>query len=306
MPSRGASTAFVSLLAVALLVLLEKASLFWSRRTASCSSPPLSVVVARLHLWTLCLFRVPSGLGSRRDSPAAPSHSGPVRAALASSLPGLGAVSLEYVYMKATQPSDPLFALFEKQPLSRTLEQTVLSIFSGRAGQHAFMSPQGVLFVVLCIGLPRRPRGRDPAGPTFPQRSLGRPTPQPWPPARSRFRWPSLSASATLSTAGYQVPLFAALFYAVGRGLTTRMERLLALSSRHGGVRSPASDRGPPVHAKSNNGEIARLVLAKSEAADDGRDRAERRGLGLSGAPPCDRAGLLPERPHPKEAPIPI
>ncbi len=148
----GRVYAFVSFLAVALLVLLEKAARS-GRAWSLVLVAALSVVVARLHLWTLCLFAsllvwgLVEATRRRRVTPA-------VRAALASSLPGLGAVLLEYVYMKTTQPSDPLLRLFEKQPLSRTLEQTVLSIFSGPGQvQHAFMSPQGVLFVVLCIGL---------------------------------------------------------------------------------------------------------------------------------------------------------
>jgi len=258
----GRVYAFVSFLAVALLVLLEKASR--SGRVGSLVLvAALSVVVARLHLWTLCLFvsllawGVVETLRRRRVTPT-------VRAVLASSLPGLGAIGLEYVYMKATQPADPLFRLFEKQPLSRTLEQTVLSIFSGPGQvQHAFMSPQGVLFVVLCIALLgvlavatlRAPHSAEIFGAAD----------------AAAVAAGAIALSVALAVGfgyfvhgRYQVPLFAALFYAVARGLTTRRERLLALLLVTAEfVLLPQT--AAAVQAKSNNGEIARLILAKSE-----------------------------------------
>jgi hypothetical protein len=258
----GRVYAFVSFLAVALLVLLERASRS-GRAGSLVLVAALSVVVARLHLWTLCLFAslliwgIVEAIRRRRITP-------PVRAALASGLPGLGAVGLEYVYMKVTQPSDPLFRLFEKQPLSRTLEQTVLSIFSGPGQvQHAFMSPQGVLFVVLCIVLLavlavatiRAPRSADVFGA----------------PDAAAVAAGALALSVALAVGfgyfvhgRYQVPLVATLFYAVALGVSTRRERLLALLLVTAEfVLLPQT--AAAIHAKSNNGEIARLILAKSD-----------------------------------------
>ena len=258
----GRVYAFVSFLAVALLVLLERVSR--SARAGSLAlAAALSVVVARLHLWTVCLFAslliwgVVRAIRSRRIT-------SPVRTVLASSLPGLAVIGLEYVYMKATQPSDPLFRLFEKQPLSRTLEQTVLSIFSGPGQvQHAFTSPQGMLFVVLCIVLlavlavatMRSPESEEVFGA----------------PDAAAVAAGALALSVALAVGfgyfvhgRYQVPLVATLFYAVARGLSTRRERLLALLLVTAEVvLLPQTATG--IHAKSNNGEIARLVLAKSD-----------------------------------------
>lgn len=258
----GRVYAFVSFLAVALLVLLERVSR--SGRVGSLVLvAALSVVVARLHLWTVCLFAslliwgLARTIRSRRVTP-------PVRATLASSLPGLGVIGLEYVYMKATQPSDPLFRLFEKQPLAWTLEQTVLSIFSGPGQvQHAFMSLQGMLFVVLCIVLLavlavatiRSPRSGEVFGASD----------------AAAVAAGALALSVVLAVGfgyfvhgRYQVPLVATLFYAVARGLSTRRERLLALLLVTAEfVLLPQT--AAAIHAKSNNGEIARLILAKSD-----------------------------------------
>lgn len=257
----GRVYAFVSFLAVALLILLERVSR--SGRAGSLALVAvLSVIVARLHLWTLCLFAsllvwgAIEALRRRRTTPA-------LRAVLASSLPGLGAVGLEYAYMRATQPSDPLFRLFERQPLLRTLEQTVLSIFSGPGQvQHAFVSLQSALFVMLCITLLgvlsvatiRASRSPGVFGAADAAAvSMG-----------------AIAVSVALAVGfgyfvhgRYQVPLFAALFYAVARGLTTRRERLLALLLVVAEfVLLPQT--ASAVRAKSNNGEIAGLVLEKS------------------------------------------
>jgi len=299
----GRVYAFVSFLAVALLVLLERASR--SRHAGSLVLvAALSVVVARLHLWTLCLFAsllvwgIVEAIRHRRITP-------PVRAVLASSLPGLAAGCLEYLYMRVTQPSDPLFRLFEKQPLSRTLEQTVLSVFSGPGQvQHAFMSPQSVLFVVLCIvvlavlvaATLQAPRSGEACGaPDAAAVSAG-----------------AIAFSVALAVGfgyfvhgRYQVPLFAVLFYAVARGLTTRRERLLALLLVTAEfVLLPQT--AAAIHAKSNSGEIARLVLAKSDRPS--ASVIVQHGV-ISGYPaPHHVIGLdfyLNDL-HPGEAPIPI
>jgi hypothetical protein len=258
----GRVYAFVSFLAVALLILLERASRS-DRAGSLVLVAVLSIVVARLHLWTLCLFAsllvwgAVEALRRRRTTPA-------IRAVLASSLPGLGAVGLEYVYMKATQPSDPLFRLFERQPLLPTLEQTVLSIFSGPGQvQHAFVSLQSALFVMLCITLlvvlsvatMRAPRLPDVFGAAD----------------AAVVAAGAIALSVALAVGygyfvhgRYQVPLFAALFYAVARGLTTRRERLLALLLVTAEV-VLLPQTAAAVRAKSNSGEIARLILERSD-----------------------------------------
>lgn len=260
----GRVYAFVSFLVVVLLVLLERAS-----RSADAGSlvllGVLAVAVARLHLWTVCLFAsllawgIVEALRKRRVTPA-------VRAVLAGSVPGLTAIVLEYAYMRATQPSDPLFRLFERQPLSRTLEQTLLSIFSGPGQvQHAFLSPQGILFVLLCIALLallvvaiiRAPRAGDGFGA----------------PDAAAVAAGAIALSVALAVGfgyfvhgRYQVPLVAALFYAVARGLATRRERLLALLLVVAEfVLLPQT--AAAVQAKSNDGEIARLIVGKSDRA---------------------------------------
>ena len=299
----GRVYAFVSFLMVVLLVLLERASRS-GRAGGLLLVGALSIVVARLHLWTVCLFAsllvwgIVEALRRRRLTPA-------VRTVFASSLPGLGAVGLEYAYMRATQPSDPLFRLFEKQPLSRTLEQTVLSIFSGPGQvQHAFMSPQGVLFVVLCIALLavlvvatcRGSRSAEVFGA----------------PDAAAVAAGALALSAALAVGfgyfvhgRYQVPLVAALFFAVARGLTTRRERLLALLLVTAEV-VLLPQTAAAIHAKSNNGEIARLILAKSDRASS--SVIVQHGV-ISGYPaPHHTIGLdfyLNDL-HPKAAPIPI
>jgi hypothetical protein len=299
----GRVYAFVSLLAVALFMLLERAS-----RSGGAGSlvlvAALGVVVARLHLWTVCLFAsllvwgVVEAIRRRRAT-------SPVRAALASSVAGLGAVGLEYLYMRATQPTDPLFRLFERQPLGRTLEQSVLSIFSGPGQvQNAFAGMQALLFVLLCIVLLavlvvatiRAPR----SGEAFEA------------PDAAAVAAGALALSVALAVGfgyfvhgRYQVPLVATLFYAVARGLTTRRERLLALLLVTAEI-VLLPQTASAIRAKSNNGEIARLVFSESNRSSTAV--IVQNGV-ISGYPaPHHVIGLdfyLNDL-HPKEAPIPI
>jgi hypothetical protein len=299
----GRVYAFVSFMAVILLIAVERAS----RKPGPgrlVLVAVLGVVVAHLHLWTLCLFvslllwGVVEALRRRQVTP-------PVRAVLASSLPSLGVIGLEYFYLKATQPPDPLFRLFERQPLSWTLEQTVLSIFSGPSQvQRAFQDRQGMIFVLLCaavfaflaVAACRAPRSEGVFGA----------------PDAALVAVGALVFSVALAVGfgnfvhgRYQVPMFTALFYAVAQSLSTRRDRLLALLLVSAEI-VLLPQTAAAIRAKSNDGEIARIILAKS----DRRSAAiiVQHGV-ISGYPaPHHTIGLdfyLNDL-HPKEAPIPI
>lgn len=299
----GRVYAFVSFLIVVLLIAVERASRGPGPGRLVLVAI-LGVAVARLHLWTLCLFvslllwGIVEAIRRRRVTP-------PVKAVLASSLPGLGVIGLEYVCMKATQPPDPLFRLFERQPLSWTLEQTVLSIFSGPGQvQHAFQGLQGTLFVVLCVAVfaflavaaCRAPRSEGVFGaPDAAVVAVG-----------------ALIFSVALAVGfgyfvhgRYQVPLVAALFYAVARGLSTRRDRLLALLLVSAEI-VLLPQTAAAIRAKSNDGEISRLILGNGDRTS--ADVIVQHGV-ISGYPaPHHAIGLdfyLNDL-HPKEAPIPI
>ncbi|HQQ76647.1 MAG TPA: hypothetical protein PLB01_04780 [Thermoanaerobaculia bacterium] len=249
--------ALVSFLAVLLLERIEKTA---ARVTvpAILAVAFLGVVVARLHLWTLCLFAALFARAAvevvrrRRATPLA-------RVLLAASVPALATIFLEYGFMKATQPPEPLFALFARQPLGGTLLQTGLSIFEGPLQvQSAFQEPLTRAFVagclvllgVLVIGALREPEAEG----AFGARSAA---------AVALF---ALAISVALAVGfgyfvhgRYQVPLFAVLFWAVARSLTNRRRLLLALLfAAAEAVLLPST--AAAIRAKSNDAEIAGVI----------------------------------------------
>lgn len=258
----GRVYAFVSLLVVALLAALEEASRKGGPGRLTLVAL-LAVACAGLHLWTVCLFLALFGLGlvevfrSRRSTPL-------VRACLASSLPAIAVVGLQFAYMRATQPPDPLFRLFQKQPLVPTLVQTATSIFEGPTQvQHVYQGARPLSFVLLSALLLAlltvstcRSRGTKDG---FEPRHAA---------------WTALGALAIsvalAATVGhfvhgrYQVPLVAVLFWAVARGLSGRRDRLLALLLVAAEL-VLLPEAAAAIRAKSNNGEIAALVLGKSD-----------------------------------------
>ena len=256
--------ALVSLLAIFLMERIEKTA---ARFTvpSSLAVALLGVMVARLHLWTLCLFAalfaraVVEVVRRRHATPLA-------RVLLAASVPALATILLEYGFMKATQPPEPLFALFARQPLGATLAQTGLSIFEGPLQvQAAFQEPLARAFVagclvllgVLVVGALREPEAEGAFG------------------ARSAagVALGALAISVALAvTFGYfvhgryQVPLFAVLFWAVARSLTNRRRLLLALLfAAAEAVLLPTT--AAAIRAKSNDGEIATMILKGSDRA---------------------------------------
>jgi hypothetical protein len=250
--------ALVSFLAVLLLERIENAA---ARRTlvSTLTVAILGVLVAQLHLWTLCLFAALLAraalevLRRRRATPL-------VGALLAASVPAIATIVLEYAFMKTTQPPEPLFALFARQPLGGTLAQTGLSIFEGplqvqfvfqQALVRAFVAGCLVLLGLLVIVALREP---EPEG-TFGARSA------------AGVALGALAISVALAVGfgyfvhgRYQVPLFAALFWAIARGLSSRRSLLLALLLVAGeAVLLPSS--AAAIRAKSNDAEIAGAVL---------------------------------------------
>jgi hypothetical protein len=256
--------ALVSFLVVLLLERIESAA---ARLTPASALTVvfLGVLVARFHLWTLCLFAallVRAALEALRRRRATPL----VGALLAASVPAIGTILLEYGFMKATQPPEPLFALFSRQPLGGTLAQTGLSIFEGPLQvQFVFQQPLVRVFVAGClvllgllvIGALREP---EPEG-TFGARSA------------AGVALGALAISVALAVGfgyfvhgRYQVPLFAALFWAIARGLSSRRSLLLALLLVAGeAVLLPSS--AAAIRAKSNDGEIAGAVLKGGDRA---------------------------------------
>lgn len=256
--------ALVSCLAVFLLDRIERAAARFTT-PATLAVVFLGVVVARLHLWTLCLFAALFARAAlefvrrRRVTPLA-------RVLLAASVPALATILFEYGFMKATQPPEPLFALFARQPLGGTLAQTGLSIFEGPLQvQSAFQEPLTRAFVAGCLvllgvlvaGALREPEAEG----AFGARSAA---------SVALF---ALAISVALAvTFGYyvhgryQVPLFAVLFWAVARSLTNRRQLLLALLFAAGeAVLLPST--AAAIRAKSNNGEIAAVILKGSDRA---------------------------------------
>jgi hypothetical protein len=264
----------------------------------------LGVVVGRLHLWTLCLFAALfaraalEALRRRRATPL-------VGALLAASVPAVATILLEYLFMKATQPPEALFALFSRQPLGGTLVQTGLSIFEGPLQvQLVFQEPLARTFVAGClallgllaVGALREP---EPEG-TFGARSA------------AGVALGALAISVALAVGfgyfvhgRYQVPIFAALFWAVARSLSSRRKLLLALLLVAGeAVLLPSS--AAAIRAKSNNAEIAMAVL--KGGSRDASAVIVQHGV-ISGYPaPHHTIGLdlyLNDL-HPNGAPIPI
>jgi hypothetical protein len=250
--------ALVSFLAVLLLERIESAA-ERGTRVSLLTLAALGVLVARLHLWTLCLFAALlaraalEALRRRRMTPL-------IGALLAASVPAIGTILLEYGFMKATQPPEPLFELFARQPLGGTLAQTGLSIFEGPFQvQFVFQQPLSRTFVAGClvllgllvVGALREP---EPEG-TFGARSA------------TGVALLALAISVALAVGfgyfvrgRYQMPLFAALFWAIARGLSSRRSLLLALLLVAGeAVLLPSS--AAAIRAKSNDAEIAGAVL---------------------------------------------
>ena len=250
--------ALVSFLAVLLLERIESAAARLTPASAL-TVALLGVLVARLHLWTLCLFAALfaraalEALRRRRATPL-------VGALLAASVPAIATIVLEYAFMKATQPPEPLFALFARQPLRGTLAQTGLSIFEGPLQvQFVFQQPLArafvagclVLLAILVVGALREP---EPEG-RFGARSA------------AGVALGALAISVALAVGfgyfvhgRYQVPLFATLFWAIARGLSSRRSLLLALLLVAGeAVLLPSS--AAAIRAKSNDAEIAEAVL---------------------------------------------
>lgn len=250
--------ALVSFLAVLLLERIESAAARLTPASAL-TVALLGVLVARLHLWTLCLFSAllaRAALEVLRRRHATPL----VGALLAASVPAIATIVLEYAFMKATQPPEPLFALFGRQPLRGTLAQTGLSIFEGPLQvQFVFQQPLArafvagclVLLAILVVGALREP---EPEG-RFGARSA------------AGVALGALAISVALAVGfgyfvhgRYQVPLFATLFWAIARGLSSRRSLLLALLLVAGeAVLLPPS--AAAIRAKSNDAEIAEAVL---------------------------------------------
>jgi hypothetical protein len=225
----------------------------------------LGVLGAWLHLWTLCLFAalfaraVFEGIRRRRLTRL-------VAVLLASSVPALATIVLEYGYMKTTQPPEPLFALFERQPLGGTLVQTGLSIFEGPLQvQVAFQQPLARVFVagclvLLCLLVVGALRETEEEG-TFGARSA------------AAVALGALAVSVVLAVGfgyfvhgRYQVPLYAGLVWAVARGASSRRNQLLALLLVAGEVvLLPFS--AAAIRSKSNDTEIAGAILKDSARA---------------------------------------
>ena len=253
--------ALAAFLAVLLLERIESAA---SRdgRAPLLAVGVLGVFVAWLHLWTLCLF---AALFVRAVFEAV-RRRGVTRLAtvlLASSVPALATIVLEYGYMKVTQPPEPLFALFERQPLGGTLVQTGISIFEGPLQvQVAFQQPLARFFVAACLVLLGLLvfgafRETEPEG-TFGARSA------------AAVSLGALAISVALAVGfgyfvhgRYQVPLYAGLVWAVARGVSSRRSQLLVLLLVAGEVvLLPPS--AAAIRAKSNDAEIAGAILKGS------------------------------------------
>ncbi len=264
----------------------------------------LGVFVAWLHLWTLCLF---AALFARAVFEAVRGRRITRLAAvlLASSVPALATIVVEYGYMKVTQPPEPLYALFERQPLAGTLAQTGLSIFEGPLQvQVAFQQPLARIFVAGCLVLLAllvvgALREAEPDG-TFGARSA------------AAVSLGALAISVALAVGfgyfvhgRYQVPLYAGLVWAVARGASSRLSRLLVLLLVAGEVVLLPSSAAA-IRAKSNDAEIAGAILRDSGRA--GTAVIVQHGV-VSGYPaPHHTIGLdlyLNDL-HPEEARIPI
>jgi hypothetical protein len=256
--------ALVAFLAVLLLERIESGA---ARGTpaSTVGVALLGVLVAWLHLWTLCLFAALFARAAlevfrrRRATPL-------VRVLLAASVPALATILIEYTYMKVTQPPEPMFALFAKQPFGATLAQTGLSIFEGPLQvQFVFRLPLAQVFVAACLvslGLLALNALREPEeNGTFGARSA------------AGVALLALAVSIALAVwfghfvhGRYQVPLFAALFWAIARGLSGRRSVLLALLLVAGeAVLVPSS--AAAIQAKSNDAEIASAILKEGRRA---------------------------------------
>ena len=225
----------------------------------------LGVLVAWLHLWTLCLFASLFVLAAvevvrrRRLSRLA-------AVLFASSIPALAMIVLEFGYMKVTQPPEPLFALFARQPFGGTLVQTGISIFEGPLQvQVAFQQPLARFFVAACLVLLSllvfgALREIEPDG-AFGARSA------------AAVSLGALAISVALAVGfgyfvhgRYQVPLYAGLVWAVARGASSRRSQLLVLLLvACEVVLLPSS--AAAIRAKSNDAEIAATILKDSARA---------------------------------------
>lgn len=258
----GRVYAFVSLVVVALMVALERASSKgggW--RLALVAS--LAILVAHLHLWTICLF-VALFLVGAADLLRRRQVTPKTRALLAAALPGLVVITFEFAAMKATQPPDPPFYLFRRQPLNLTLLQTVLSVFKGPPQvQHVFgegwtpllVAVGVVLLAVLAFKAMTAAEEADVFGP------------------RSTARTALLALGVSVALAvgfghfvhgRYQVPILAALLYAIARGLAGRTSVLLALLLVSAEVALLPSTAAA-IQEKSNSATIAKIILARSD-----------------------------------------
>jgi hypothetical protein len=254
----GRVYAFASLAVVALLVAVERASRAGGRRDVFLAAF-LGALAAHLQLWTVCLFAALFLFGAAetlRRGRATPR----ARALLAASVPALVVVGVEFGLMKATQPADPLFRFFEKQPLLPTLASTATSIFRGPLQvQNVFREPATDVLVAGCLVLlavlaVRTCLVHEDEG-VFGARGAAR--------AAVLSLVLSVALAATFghfAHGRYQAPLVAALFYALARGLSGRRALFLALLLA---VTESAllPSTAAAIQAKSNSRAIAALVL---------------------------------------------
>jgi hypothetical protein len=147
-----AFTTFLALLLVRVLDLSDEAPTVG--RTASLVA--LGLVTAHSHLWTVCLFVALAGdavLKFWREHRVTPA----IRARLAASLPAMVLVAAEWLFMKLTDPGQPLYLPFQPQPIGMTIRELLLSNFAGpMATQYVPLAvPTGTLLstmgaILLC------------------------------------------------------------------------------------------------------------------------------------------------------------
>lgn len=137
-------TAFLVVLLLALLARAEEAP----TRGRTVALAALGLLTAHTHLWTVCLFAALAADGALRlvrrrgPEPAAVAR-------LAASLPALGLILAEYVFMKLTDPGRPQYPPFRPQPVGLTIEELFVSNFAGplHLQYYVFHQPSGTILV---------------------------------------------------------------------------------------------------------------------------------------------------------------
>lgn len=137
-------TAFLVVLLLALLARAEEAPT--PGRTVALAA--LGLLTAHTHLWTVCLFAALAVDGALRVA----RRRGPEPAAvarLAASVPALGLILAEYVFMKLTDPGRPQYPPFRPQPVGLTIEELFVSNFAGplHLQYYVFHQPSGTILV---------------------------------------------------------------------------------------------------------------------------------------------------------------